>query len=60
MADHLSDAADVVVTVASVHGCSALNHVKLMYFFSGCAGRDRIPYKHIPNMVVLVIGRHVF
>ena len=30
MADHLSDAADVVVPVASVPGRSALNYVKLM------------------------------
>ena len=35
VADHLSDAADVVVPVASVPGRSALNHVKLMYIFLG-------------------------
>ena len=37
MADHLSDAADVVVPVASVPGSSALNHVKgqAYVYFSG-------------------------
>ena len=37
VADHLSDAADVVVSVASVPGRSALNHVKLISF-SGYVG----------------------
>ena len=35
MADHLSDAAYVVVTVASVPGRSALDHVKLVDIFLG-------------------------
>ena len=35
MADHLSDAAYVVVPVASVPGRSALDHVKLVDIFLG-------------------------
>ena len=36
VADHLSDAAYVVVPVASVPGRSALDHVKLWIFFWVC------------------------
>ena len=60
VADHLSDAAYVVVTVASVPGRSALDHVKLVDIFLGRPYVGPIPWKHIPNVVVLVIGRHVF
>ena len=38
VADHLSDAAYVVVPVASVPGRSALDHVKLVDIFSGYVG----------------------
>ena len=59
VADHLSDAAYVVVPVASVPGRSALDHVKLVDIFLDMW----VPYRrsiYIPNVVVLVIGRHVF
>ena len=58
VADHLSDAADAMVPVTSAPGRSALSHVKLMYIFLGVW----VPYSRsiiIPNVVVLVIGRHV-
>ena len=55
VADHLSDATDVMVAVTSVPGRSARDHVQLMYIFLGVW----VPYR-IPNVVELVIGRHVF
>ena len=55
MADHLSDAADVVVPVASVPGRSALNHVKFMYIFLAILFY-KMPQEHTTEKMASVSG----
>ena len=38
VADHLSDAADVMPAITGVSGCSALDDIELVNVFSGCVG----------------------
>ena len=57
VADHLSDAAYVVVTVFKCTWPLCAGPCQACGYFSGYVGP--IPWKHIPNVVVLVIGRHV-
>ena len=49
VADHLSDAADVVPTVVGVSSCSALDHVQLINIFLGVWLPYRISIN--PNVV---------
>ena len=58
MADHLSDAADVMPAITGVSGCSALDDIELVNIVMGVWVPCR--KKHIPNVVSLAIGRHVF
>ena len=38
VADHLSDAADVMPAITGVSGCSALDDIELVNIFYGCVG----------------------
>ena len=54
MADHLSDAAYVVVSVASVPGRSALDHVKLMGVST--VKRGDFDGRDFDNLIKLIIS----